>query len=238
MPFDIEADTLAGACPEERLYHADGSPTRVGWARIRSEAADYVRENAAILATFRERITSLFEAMRGDKEPFKRRPNISLRLIAAGTPTAKVITLPGVRFDRAGGYLLPASHVIELMEQREVKVRGADGEQDALQFRRKLSIYSDGGLRHLEPCGLTGSLYASAVEDARRIVGTIREFLDDSRAVLARGCDHCAICGRGLTDELSRSRGIGPECIKRSDIVLALISPVSSGFALPEAVEA
>jgi hypothetical protein len=125
-----------------------------------------------------------------------------------------------------------------LLEQSEVKTRHHGEETDAFRFRRKLSIYSDGGLRRLEPSGLVGSMYKSAEEDARRVVGTIREFLDDSRTVLARGYDHCCICGRGLTDELSRSRGIGPECIQKADIVAVLIGPSAAGFAVPEAVEA
>jgi hypothetical protein len=48
----------------------------------------------------------------------------------------------------------------------------------------------------------------------QRMAGVMREFLDDSRAVLARSRDSCAICGRPLTDGLSMARGIGPECIR------------------------
>jgi hypothetical protein len=122
MRFDIEADTIAGAGPEERLYFSDGSSNRAGWRRIRSDAEVYRRENATILAAFRERLTALFEAMRRDKEPFRRRPNISLRLIAAGEPPAKVIFLPHVRHDATGGYLIPSEHTVELMEQSPIRV--------------------------------------------------------------------------------------------------------------------
>lgn len=45
-------------------------------------------------------------------------------------------------------------------------------------------------------------------------LGTMEDYLRDPRAVLARSHDNCCCCGRGLTDELSMSRGIGPECIK------------------------
>jgi hypothetical protein len=78
MLFDIEIDPPAGARREERLYDETGRPTRAGWKKIRSDTEAYLRENAAILETLRDRLTTLFEAMRGDKEPFKRRPNISL----------------------------------------------------------------------------------------------------------------------------------------------------------------
>jgi hypothetical protein len=52
-------------------------------------------------------------------------------------------------------------------------------------------------------------------EDIARAVGTIQDFLTDHLAVLARSHDNCCVCGRALTDELSRSRGIGPECIQK-----------------------
>jgi hypothetical protein len=204
---------------------------RRDWDEIRSAANDFLRANSATLDGFRGRLTALFDAMRGDKEPFKKRPNISLRLIAAGSPTAKVITVPHVRYDPTGGYLVPTAHTIELLEQKELKVEHRGEEKDAMQFRRKLRLHND---PHRPPT--VGAIYKSAAEDARRIVDTIREFLDDSRAVLARGCDHCCICGRGLTDELSRSRGIGPECIQRGDVVAALVGPEASKFIVPETI--
>jgi hypothetical protein len=40
--------------------------------------------------------------------------------------------------------------------------------------------------------------------------------------VFARSHDSCCVCGRHLTDEQSRSRGIGPECIKTVDFFLYL----------------
>jgi hypothetical protein len=49
----------------------------------------------------------------------------------------------------------------------------------------------------------------------------MRDFLDDHRTVFARSHDNCSCCGKALTDELSRSRGIGPECIKKLDWVAA-----------------
>jgi hypothetical protein len=60
-----------------------------------------------------------------------------------------------------------------------------------------------------------GMIYSSAPRDAARLVETIHDFLDDAAAVFARSHDHCCICGRGLTDEVSRSRGIGPECVHK-----------------------
>jgi hypothetical protein len=203
--------------------------TRREWAEIRSAADDVLRENAPILDAFRHHLTALFEAMRQDKEPFKRRPNISLRLIALGDPPAKVITLPHVRHDATGGYLIPSNHTIELMEKDTIRVKHKGEDKDADQLCRKLTFNNTADFPPT-----VGRIYKSAVDDARRIIATIRDFLDDSRSVLARGCDHCCICGRHLTDELSRSRGIGPECIQKTDIVAVLAG--TDSFILPEPV--
>jgi hypothetical protein len=197
------------------------------WAEIRSATNEFLAQNEGLFESFRERLTALFEAMREDKEPFTRRPNISLRLIASGSPLAKLITLPHMRHDATGGYLVPARHAIELMEQKPIQAQG----KDAVQFQKKMDFENVVGKPRR-----VNYIYKSALDDAHRVIATIRDFLDDSRAVLARGCDHCCICGRGLTDELSRSRGIGPECIKSTNIVAILVGEgrPDPAFIVPE----
>jgi hypothetical protein len=72
-------------------------------------------------------------------------------------------------------------------------------------------------------CRLSGAgpkvwrIHSTVLYDLRRVVATVDSFVQDHRAVLARSHDHCCICGRVLTDELSRSRGIGPECIHKTE---------------------
>jgi hypothetical protein len=61
-----------------------------------------------------------------------------------------------------------------------------------------------------------------AVEVLRRAVAVMDDFLADRRAVFARSHNNCCVCGRSLTDEQSRARGIGPECIKGVDFFLVL----------------
>jgi hypothetical protein len=233
--MEITKDEATG----ETLFF-DGHPTRVGWGAIRADVDRYLAANADVLGAFRDRLTGLFVAMRDalvkeDKEPFRRRPNVSLRLIVAGEPAAKLIALPHVRHDRTGGYLIPWGHTIELMERRPLKLVHEGREADTVQFLKKLD-FQDTGPRAFR----AGSLYRSAADDARRLVETIREFLGDARAVLSRGCDHCCICGRPLTDELSRSRGIGPECIRKADIVAVLLGDgqLAGTFVAPEPVDA
>jgi hypothetical protein len=43
---------------------------------------------------------------------------------------------------------------------------------------------------------------------------TSKEFVLFPWQVFSRSKDRCCICGKGLTDEISRGRGIGPECLR------------------------
>jgi Family of unknown function (DUF6011) len=52
------------------------------------------------------------------------------------------------------------------------------------------------------------------------VLQAMEDFLENAPAVFARSHDHCCCCGKHLTDTLSRSRGIGPECIQRIDHIL------------------
>ena len=45
-------------------------------------------------------------------------------------------------------------------------------------------------------------------------LGVMADFILDARTVFARSHGHCCCCGKGLRDELSRARGIGPECVR------------------------
>lgn len=57
--------------------------------------------------------------------------------------------------------------------------------------------------------------YRQRVEQDQHTVNLLlAEFVADPQKVLARDSDHCAICGRTLTDGTSRGRGIGPECVR------------------------
>jgi hypothetical protein len=174
------------------------------WAAIRAAADGALAENSPTLQTFREKVATLFRAMLEDaEEPFKRRPPVSLRLICQGEPPAKLIVHPGwnsvaktINLDWAKCELL----------QETLKI--AKGER-ARMFGKQVSF----GISTERPSSV-GSMYRTAETDVSRAIEVMREFLDDHAAVFARSHDHCCCCGRALTDELSRSRGIGPECIK------------------------
>jgi hypothetical protein len=136
--------------------------------------------------------------------PFKRKPNISLRLIADGDPPAKLIVLP--YWSAHGKYVHHHFLRWELLVEEDVKTP----QGPAKRWQRR------GNAILAESVPKMATIYATAEDDARRVVATVRSFIEDARAVLARSCDNCCICGRALTDELSRSRGIGPECLHKT----------------------
>lgn len=48
-----------------------------------------------------------------------------------------------------------------------------------------------------------------------RMVGVMQDFITDPDAVFSRSAGRCCLCQRALTDEVSRGRGIGPECVQK-----------------------
>jgi hypothetical protein len=186
-------------------------PTRREWDELRGQVEADLRDNAGLLGRFRDTLAGLFTGM-AEGRTFGRRPNVSLRLIADGEPPAKVIALPGWN---PGVKALNCRHLVcELLVERDVQTSQGPGKQR--QRRAKLWLAADGRVG-------AGSLYwATAAADYGRVLATLRSFLDDRRAVLARSHDHCCVCGRRLTDGLSRARGIGPECVKFSGMLVFL----------------
>jgi hypothetical protein len=187
------------------------------WADIHAA----IEAQADVLGRFVWRAGQFFDACieaKGDG-PFTRRPNVSLRLVAEGVPAAKVVVAPAWvkdfgRLRRTGGMSF------ELFVEQAVKVDGAD----ALKKQRRAALRyrpgSDGGYWHIGRV-----YYSSGREDVARVLSTLRAFVEDPRALLARSHDSCCICGRLLTDGVSMARGIGPECVKFSGQLLFLSGP-------------
>jgi hypothetical protein len=48
----------------------------------------------------------------------------------------------------------------------------------------------------------------------RTILDTAHDLLMDPADVFSRQADKCCCCGKALTEVVSRTRGIGPECIR------------------------
>jgi hypothetical protein len=52
---------------------------------------------------------------------------------------------------------------------------------------------------------------------------------DDPFAAIKRNSTNCALCGRALTDDRSRARGFGPECVKSADAIARLLEAKKGG---------
>jgi hypothetical protein len=183
------------ATPELKLH----------WQMIRAAAESVVADNAATLQAFRLKTSTLFRAMLKDPQgSFKRRPHISLRLICEGEPPAKLIVHP--TWYRHSNSVNLSLVQCELLQECLRRVNGVQ----ARKFDRQLEL-------RLDPTDSVRlpMISETAPQDVSRAIGVMREFLDDHRTVFARSHDNCCCCGKSLTDELSRSRGIGPECIKK-----------------------
>lgn len=55
------------------------------------------------------------------------------------------------------------------------------------------------------------------------MLGMLDTFANDPDALLSHSTN-CCICGRALTDDASRARGIGPECAKFGNFVLRVVA--------------
>jgi hypothetical protein len=220
--FDLEEPERV--TKEQAKYEAR-QREREEWDTRRATVDGYLQEanRSGRLNDFRCRMQQFFEAARqpGD-EPYKRRPNISLRLLCADNPPGKVIVLPALRGHRKDIYLNCSSQRLELLEEEDVTT----SKGPAKKFSQKLCVC-------ISPDGAAITLLSmTGFNDVRRLVATITDFLDNPAAVLARSHDRCCICGRKLTDELSRSRGIGPECIQKIDFGFFQFAAPTNGSVL------
>jgi hypothetical protein len=178
--------------------------------QLTCEAHEYIKQRLAdeadLLEQFRGQLSYFFADLENDKggPPYVRRPLISLRLIADGAPAAKLITAP--LWNRARKSLNVETVKIEFLVQERAEIDG----QAAHKPNCRLKVGGDANGWDCIRVSTTGHV------DIERVLGTIRDFINDHHAVLARSHDACCICGRSLTDGLSRSRGVGPECIRNS----------------------
>jgi hypothetical protein len=70
-----------------------------------------------------------------------------------------------------------------------------------------------------------------AVADLDRSLEAAFTFLHDPAELFRRVRSHCGICGRKLTDETSRARGVGPECIRKPRFCVAILQKCKDGMS-------
>jgi hypothetical protein len=178
------------------------------WAEQRARSQVLADQSLALFQTFHEVTTAYFtEEVAG--QTFERKPHISITLVTLGEPRAKIAIRPCWQTtygEKKTLSLLPDRVHIELLVERlewknSEQIVATHKDLELVLYKTKVSM---------------GRYYPNRVEECiGRVVETMTAFMIDPEPVLARSCDHCCVCGRGLTDETSRSRGIGPECLKK-----------------------
>ena len=61
--------------------------------------------------------------------------------------------------------------------------------------------------------------------DVARFLAIVERFIADPDAAFAASGSHCVFCGRPLTDEASRLRGIGPDCFEEYGDLMKYLRP-------------
>jgi hypothetical protein len=178
-------------------------PNESEWTAFRDAASVALHENEATLQAFRQKVATLFRSILEGQGPFNRRPSVSLRLICRGEPPAKLVVHPG--WNSAAKTVDPDWSQCELLQEALDIIKG-----QRVKVFGWLVTFGVGADRVF-----LGGIHRTAEADIHRAIETMQDFLDDDGAVLARSHGNCCCCGRHLADELSRSRGIGPECNRR-----------------------
>jgi hypothetical protein len=168
--------------------------------KLRMKAPD-LTPYQSIFETFEPLTTALFDRMwERTTKPCKRRPNISLRLLTRGEPPGKLVVLPACLVYHGERSIDTQRLFYEFWTERRTN--------GVVKWQRRLCFRLGGVSRWY---------HSTAEADLRRCLNTMTAFVEDGRSVLARSNANCCVCGKGLTDELSRSRGIGPECLRLLD---------------------
>jgi hypothetical protein len=182
---------------------------RLNWAEWEAQ----VREHQNVFDPFQEWVTWHFADM--DQHHHEKtgvagyivRPNIGLRLLTPDQAQTLAVR-PGWRKGRRDGDVrirgvLQLDRVeLELLTKGRLTMRIILVEGQPAEPRR---VVLDPELRR---------------HGLRSLVAVCHGFLMDPQVVMARSSDNCVNCGKGLSDDVSRTRGIGPECIRRFNRLL------------------
>jgi hypothetical protein len=141
--------------------------------------------------------------------PHTRRPSVALRLPATGEHPARLVLRPA--WCNTGKCPTPGVVEAELVTE-QLKVSGK------LFPCRELtvSIRTTG-------CRLTRAYLSRLGELLSRSAAAAERFLADPMGTFAGSAGNCCICGKGLSDPVSRGRGIGPECHKTAEYFTRLV---------------
>lgn len=164
---------------------------------------EYLDAQSCVLLPLREYLAGFFTSINTPPdEGYVRRPLIGLRLEVGDN------TIVAIR----PGWTPPRKRIIngEVSILKPGKVHPQVITLELLDPRKSLS------LRLAE--GKTSPGYVKWDMDTNRrnlrlVAETAHALLTDPMMLFSRQADHCCRCGRSLSDLVSRTRGIGPECI-------------------------
>jgi hypothetical protein len=196
---DMIASAWTGEWPETR-----SRPSLTAPRLTHDQISRLVGEHNEVFFLFREAVVPVFEAILSGKGRLTRRPSVSLRLPALGGPSARVLVTPG--WDRRRKLVLPFIHAEFVVER--IASAGIACKQPLPHAELAIDISEDGPRWRR----WSTAFGASALD---RMARTMSDYIESPEVVFARSADRCCLCGRGLTDEVSRGRGIGPECIEK-----------------------
>jgi hypothetical protein len=169
-------------------------------------------ENNDLLALFYERCVGFFEERTSECQGRKRQPSYALRLIMPGHPFARmVIKAEWVRRERR---LDSGTLTIDVIwDQAEHGL--------CLDLYRSLRLCLMRDSFRLHQCWSSDR----GVQSTQRLLATVRDFLDEPQKVFGLSQDNCCVCGKDLLDDHSRARGIGPDCLKKSEWLKGIFVP-------------
>jgi hypothetical protein len=170
---------------------------------------ELLRAHGGVLRRLRETAVLFFTQAANGKQ-YQRRPNLSITLPCDGDPPAKLVIRPA--WSSKSWILDVATLQAELVVERIVVDNLT---RPTVEVSLRLMAEDKFSCR---PCSITW-----AKECCDRLAATAAAFLDDPFAAFAKSANICCICRRKLTDEVSRSRGIGPECLKHATFFRRLV---------------
>ncbi len=172
-----------------------------------------VSDNTTGLDTFYQWASQFFLSASNGKT-YSRRPPLGFKLVCGGFPHARIAIRPAWSSWRKE--VIPTTVEIELLveihasEAARTELIGGDPQYADVKLSTVESVLGF----NLTPGRIKRHkiYFIHAVDGVKRMIDTINQFVVCPEEVFARSSDHCCICGRALSDDVSRTRGIGPEC--------------------------
>lgn len=159
---------------------------------------DVLKEQGSTLETLRQCLVEYFGIRFAESEskPYYRRPPFALRL-----PHGDYVFVAKPTISVSGG-------IVTLTDGLEIEsLRVLDDRHSCTVLN--ITVRPDEIRKTRWKCDVSLS-----VDAAENLVELSKFFLLFPDQVFARSKDRCCCCGKPLTDEQSRCRGIGPDCLK------------------------